>query len=187
MEKDASTIAPHPENTIPMFRQQHRTGAERREWMGIGVAGVIINAIYKVLFLPGVNPLPTENRDLVNTAMALSFGSALSESSFTGVLMITGQVGDISHGYRVPCQTPVCLCAPTDQLLRWVETVSMSTSWSLNVRQLPGSAVLQIEHMGYFPAWLGGMGVGAEFLGGKVGVSVDFNALSTEHLTTNSR
>ena len=129
--------------------------------------------------------------------MALSFGSALSDSSFTGVLMITGRVGDISHGFRVPCQTPMCLCAPIAMLGRISLyeyqlitedgihfLIPTATSWHCCASDRAQGLLPSVVEL---CAGAGGMGVGAEFLGGKVKASVDFNTLSVEHLTTNSR
>eukprot|EP00435_Cladocopium_sp_Y103_P037958 s173_g10.t1 len=126
------------------------------------------------------------------------FGTDLSSPSdlFEGVIHVEGCTDDgMSTGYHVPSHTPVLVLHPVlrqgrvtlydfvfhscDDLL--IISASETSWWCFGPTETASLSPKLLE----LCAGLGGMGIGASFLGGIPWVSVDCNQLAVEHLRAN--
>ena len=119
------------------------------------------------------------------------FGLPTTDAMFSGVVMISSQCGDLSHGELVHGNTPVILCQPNvspgrismfnyqahreDSL---VFLTSSSTSW---MRRAPSLEQGLLPDLVELCAGSGGMGTGTKFLGGRIMASFDVNPLAAQH------
>ena len=124
------------------------------------------------------------------------FGSALTDPLFTGKLLITSHVDGSSIGHRIPCRSPIMImdkAIPLGTISAYGFLVLdkddflylsiIESSWWLAVyTQMKDFSPLVLE----LCAGMGGMGIGAAFLGGIPCLSVDFNSLACQHLEANS-
>jgi hypothetical protein len=124
------------------------------------------------------------------------FGTSPGDSHFDGKLHITSHLDGAAVGHRIPCCSPVLILDQAVPLgivsLYGFQTVgrdaflylpALESSWwcSIDVSQRDLSPqILELC------AGMGGMGIGASFLGGIPRLSVDFNELACCHLNANS-
>ena len=124
------------------------------------------------------------------------FGASLNASCFEGKLLITSHVDGSSIRHRIPCSSPVMVI---NKIIPW-GTVSIygflnhgmddflylqagEASWLCSINgseQDLSPLILELC------AGMGGMGIGASFLGGMPSLSIDSNELACCHLMANS-
>ena len=125
------------------------------------------------------------------------FGLPPLDEMFAGVVMITRQSVDLSHGVMVPDQTTIVLCQPNvlppgrisffnfrvhgDHDLIFL--TGTHASW---MRRAPSPAQGLLPDVVELRAGCAGMDTGASFLGGRIRVSADINELATQHLVANN-
>ena len=121
-------------------------------------------------------------------AMEQSIFGSLESSLFTGVVLINGRAGETSVGHRIPsvCQPD---CKPSRYTLYEYQMINEGgilmlsptpTSWQCCAPGLQDGLLHAVLHL---CAGAGGIGIGATYLGAEVSASVDWTAISVEHLT----
>eukprot|EP00435_Cladocopium_sp_Y103_P021134 s799_g5.t1 len=124
------------------------------------------------------------------------FGSSVEDSCFDGKLAITSHVDGSSIGERLPCHSPIMIIGaelPEGIVAVYGFTmVGMDDFIYLGITESSWWQSVQSSERELHPgilelcAGMGGMGVGASFLGGIPLLSVDHNDLSCQHLEANS-